>query len=169
VNDDQVKAALAAALRARTRWDESPGLYFISESHGVRERSIFDRWPPDPTFALPVIAEAFEENAAGMAAFGLPHDFVGVAFRCEAWMVNSSKEEFSRPEMQAMRRNRQLHTHPDRVETRVINAVVRGGKFYMASQAKGSQEIATDYGQNHGGLVPVSLRRMVTALSGGVN
>jgi len=167
VNDEQVKEALAAALRARTEWEEKPGLYFVSSLTGVRERSIFDMWPDPPTHALPILADAFEDGASALASLR-PSDFIGIAFRCEAWAVTSSKEEYDSPVMEVMRQDRLLHLHGNRVEQRMITAAILGGKCFMATQSRGSEEVVIHEGELTG-RVPDSLRRITAALMAGVN
>lgn len=164
--DAGVLAALEAALRARTKWDESPGLYFLKHQDGcveVSDRELFDRWPPHPPDALPLIAEAMEDTGFLAAAFTAPHNFIGMAFRCESWAVFTPGPEIP-PGVRKMMEARKLHTHPDRVECRVIWAVTRSGRHYFASQKRGSDQIEKGATENREGTIPESLDRMVRAL-----
>jgi hypothetical protein len=173
-SDLAMRVALKACLLGRKRWDEPPGLHFVGEGDNgeglqVRPRSIItpEMWPPEPTMALPYIADAFEQGGPTLAAFGMPSTFAGIAFRCEAWTVAASLEE--KDEMLAHSRKRQLHKHPRRVEQRIVVAVVKGGVSYMASQTRGLQEVEIHANSKMEGVVPEALQRIVAALMGGVN
>lgn len=175
VTDEAMKDGLTAALRKRRRWEEPPALCFVNIEDGevrVSDVSIFTNWPPEPTFALPHIAEAMNglgEMVANLAG-GVPDNLIGISFRCEAWSVQYRKKEDAELESQrALAKMRLLHTHPLKVEIRLITAAAAGGRLYMATQQRGCDEIDFHEADQIQGLVPDSLRRMLTGLTMGAS
>lgn len=176
VTGEAIKEGLTAALRKRRAWEEPPALCFVNLEDGevvVSDFSIFNRWPPEPTFALPHIADTMNELGEMVSKFagGVPDNLVGISFRCEAWsLAYSKKEDAELPHQRRMRELRLLHAHPLRVEIRLITAAFSGGRIFMASQERGSEEIEVhEANEQIEGIVPESLARMLTGLTMGAS
>lgn len=171
--------ALTAMLRARTGWDEAPGLYFIYREDGqirLSPRSVMPDviWAGVPTHALAAISRLMQKDTSLLSA-GAPPELLGAVFRCEAFAVMEPKDDpVAAVQLVDARRARKLHEHPDRVEQRCAYAVTRDGAQYMASQVRGEKAITARKAASGGdgpmtGLIPDSLARIVQAFSTGLN
>lgn len=140
----QVHAALAAALAARTRWDEPPALVLLRTREGhvtAGDASIVpgetwamhDRVPG----ALECLAAAVERmpRAELRVPFGAVPGLCGIAFRHEGWMAGRPGVPAAfRQDMMADARAHRIHTRPDRIEARLIHACTRGGSFFTVQR-----------------------------------
>jgi hypothetical protein len=128
-----------------------------------------DRRPPRVLARLADGAGEF----SGLFRAVAPEGLHGAAFRCEAWAVDAGKPGTERySETTAASMARQLHVHPDRVESRCMYAVDRAGITYSAMQARGEAEVkrSVTYPKpgkpGFSGIIPNALDRLVTALLG---
>jgi hypothetical protein len=174
---DLVMDSLAAEVKSRTEWDEPPALFFLYLEGGrcrARPLPVPDfMWEIDaPPRVLSRMADGLGE-VGGLLASVAPEGLHGAAFRCEAWAVDAGMPGTERrSEVSAASMARQLHVHPDRVESRCMYAVDRAGITYSAMRAKGSDEVkrSVSYPKpgkpGFSGIIPNALDRLVTALLG---
>lgn len=174
---DLVMDTLVAEVKSRTGWDEPPALFFLYLEGGKCRASALPL--PDEIWALDAPPRVLSRLADGSGEFsGLlqaaaPEGLFGAGFRCEAWAVTGGKPGSRRErEVTAASKARQLHVHPDRVESRCMYAVDRAGTTYSATLARGGDEVkrSVSYRKpgraDFGGIIPDALDRLVTAVLG---
>lgn len=174
---EKILDALEAEARSRAEWDEAPGLYFLYLEGG--EARVSQVPVPDFLWETDAPPRVLARMAGGLGDFsGLlqsaaPGSLFGAAFRCEAWVVDAGMPGTERrSEVSAASMAKQLHIHPDRVESRCVYAVDRAGNTYSATQAKGSADVRRSVSYRKPGvpgftgIIPSALDRLVTTLLG---
>ncbi len=174
---DQVMDTLVAEIEKRDEWDEPPALFFLYLEGGKCRASALP--VPDAIWATDAPPRVLARMADGLGEFpGLlssvaPEGLHGAAFRCEAWAVSGGKPGSRRErEVTAASRARQLHVHPDRVESRCMYAVDRAGITYSAMLARGQRQVkpSVSYPKpgepGFSGIIPNALDRLVMSLLG---
>jgi len=173
-----VETALREVLASRTEWDEPPELYYI-----VRDRRadhVHARGLPFPDVVWGIMeptellhrmgAVALEHGVPALAIDGAEFEYVGAAFRYEAWGVHQDPYDLI-TELAA--EERQLHLHPDRREGRVINAAIPEGTVsVIEDRVTGNVEVVhvgDGYETEGGGRVTTALTRILFALRGGLH
>jgi hypothetical protein len=174
---DLILDAMEAEVRSRTEWDEAPCLYFLSMSGGgceVRPQAVpEDYWGmAPPGRVLAALADGLGQFS-GLLQSTAPEGLYGAAFRCEMWEVRTGPPGApDHDRAQAMADERRLREHPDRVETRSIWAVDRGGISYDVTLERESGDLRrlVTYPKpgvpGFTGIIPAALDRLVTALLG---
>ena len=174
---EKILDAMEAEVRSRAEWDEPPCLYFLRVDGGeceVRPLQVPEHYwaAAPPGHVLSALADGMGQFS-GLLRSAAPEGLYGAAFRCEMWEVRTGlpgTEDHDRAE--AMAHERRLYTHPDRVETRSIWAVDRGGASYDVTLERESGEVRrlVTYPKpgapGFQGVVPDALDRLVTALLG---
>lgn len=174
---ERVLDALEAEVRSRTQWDEAPGLYFMYLEGGkacVSQVPVPDfMWESDAPPRVLARMAACLGDFTGLLQAAAPEGLHGAAFRFEGWAVDAGMPGTERrSEVSAASMARQLHVHPDRVETRCMYAVDRGGSTYSAVLARGETEARRSVSYRKPGvpgvtgIIPESLDKLVTALLG---
>lgn len=169
---------MSAALRTlddvleKQGWDQPASLWSFSRSHVGEEFILEARMvlggaafqQGHPTDVLAAVADAAQTRRLPVG-----DDLVAFVFATEAWTVVASVDD--EREMMEQAADRRIHTHPDRVEVRMLSAVDRAGFRYEHSYARGSGERTEGVyraGEQGGGMVLEgdayeSLERLVEA------
>ncbi|SMF86441.1 hypothetical protein [Streptomyces sp. Amel2xC10] len=148
---DAIRRELTVHLRARTRWDEPPGLYTVHR--GAGSRAVLMRIPL-PEFVWeqdrpPILVAELALGAASLPrrpdgthplVAHQPGTLLGVAFRYEAWAISSDSPD---PAAREAARRRfaggsvpRFKDVPGRSEQRCMTAVDVDGGRYMASSTR---------------------------------
>lgn len=174
---ERILDAMEAEIRSRTQWDEAPALFTMYLKAGecrLRQLPVPEPfWSADaPPRVLARIADCLGEFT-WLLQSAAPEGLHGAAFRCEAWAVDAGLPGTERrSEVSAASMAKQLHVHPDRVESRCLYAVDRAGITYSALQARGDAEVrrGVSYPKpgkaSVSGIIPTALDRLVTAFLG---
>lgn len=171
VSTGAVLDALTGEVTGRPGWDEPPALFLIRYRAGrARLRPVpVDNWSPQPVAVLAALADEMAARAPVVRELLAAPDLYGAAFRFEAYTVFTRDEQV----MEDANKDagaRRLRTRPDRVETRMVQAVDRAGGSYLVSLARGEQEPLTAYSPGRGevqaGTVMKALDVMVGSLLG---
>lgn len=158
--DQTLEECLLRECTSRTEWDEPPALFFVVKDttgytlHDVGVPNLL--WMLiEPPSLLRGLAHAIScpgcnaHQAVNLPdALSPPAGWVGVAFRSEGWRINLDKDKDDPATLAEKNRDaaaHRIHTRDDRIENRLISAVLTSGETAYASQDRdGEPETSAD-------------------------
>lgn len=149
---EHILGTLTDALARRTRWDEKPGLYTLTDQRRGRSTKLRELRLPDALWAAtPPALVPFVLAAGGVTA---PPTVLGVALRFESFTITNETGPQARDAMD--RRSHGLPAPsnadiPGRQEERCIMALLRSGDQFIVSAHRTPSGTALPSARQHYG------------------